>query len=1121
MGFIKTAVKRRVTVAMIFLCVVLLGVVSLQKIGLDLFPAMEMPITMVMTSYNGAGSEEVEEMVTKPLESALGTVQGVDSIQSYSMANSSMVMVTFNWGTDLDFAGLNMREKIDMVKGMLPDDAGDPMVMKMDPNMMPIMIVGISGSNNLAELKNLVENDIVPALERQEGVASAELGGGFDQEVQVLVEPLTLESYGLTTQTIIQSIQKNNVNMAAGSVIDNNEDKTIRVLGKFKSLSDIENVNVNLPSGGTVLLKDIAKVKLVNKDGEYNVYQNGVPSVYLSISKQSDANTVLTAKNVVNTLESMKSELPPNVSTTMIFNQADLIQQTINSLVQSLLIGAILAIVILFLFLRSVRSTLVIAVSIPISLISTFVLMYFNGMTLNLMTLGGLALGTGMMVDSSIVILENIQRMRTGGMDGDEAAVKGASQLVMAVIASTLTTIAVFAPVVFMEGMTSMIFKDLALTVTFSLLASMVVAITLVPMLSARMLKPETNYEEKYDNTLGPKISKVQGGFVNLFEKVKRLYGRILKWALDHRKTVVLSITALFVLSFGLMAGIGMEFIPASDSGQVNVNLTLQDGAAKTETDAMAKQIEKITNATCGDQIQTTLVLVGGSTGGMGDISTNTGQLMLQLKPLKERDQSAAQIAEQIRQAVKDLPGVEISVEAGDMMSMGSSMGGGSSATVTIKGDSLDMLKAIGEQVKDTMEKIPGAREASSSLDEGLPELHLTINDNKVAALGLTVPQVASAVSGFMDGQKASTYTTETGNEIDIVVALPENKVDNIDNILNMQISTPSGIKLTLRDVVEVEEGQGPITISRADQTRQITVSCTLVDVDLNTFTTQLNKGLEDIVLPAGYQISQGGSYEEMTEAFSSLALALLLGLILIYMVMASLFESLSQPFIIMFSIPTTFIGVFLGLFLTRTTLNVTTFIGIIMLMGIVVNNGIVLVDYINGLRREEGKSCREALLEAGPVRLRPILMTALTTILAMIPMALSQAEGAEMSRGMAVAVAFGLTASTFFTLVLVPVIYSIFDDYSWRVKLRSIHHQAKLQAKITGRPLAVIEEELIAKKRMELHETGGLPPKKRNGLFGRKKRQEKKMLKKSQAVNTDHAEQENQAGVQKDNTEA
>lgn len=1029
MGIIATAVKRKVTVLMAFLCIVVLGFVSFIGLGVDLMPDMEMPIALVMTTYSGAGSEEVESMVTKTVESAVASVEGLDTIMSSSSTGSSMVMVQFGWNTDLDTAMQDLREQVSMIEGYLPDDAGTPTVMKLNMNSMPVMVVAASGGSSLSDLKETVDNEIVPVLERQSGVASVTVGGGYVETIDVVVSPQMLENYGLSLNSIVSAISSNNANMAAGQVMDGGKNMTVRLIGKYEKLSDVQNVDVSLPSGGVVKLKDIATVNFVQSMDTASVYQNGNPAVYFAISKQSDANTVETAANVQAAMADLANDLN-GITFNEAYNSADTINDTIANLVSSLMQGVVLAVIVLFLFLRSVRSTIIIAISIPVSLIATFMLMGFADMTFNMLTLGGMSLGAGMMVDSSIVILENIQRLRTDGYSPFEASVKGAKQMALAVISSTLTTVAIFLPIGFSEGLTSVLFMDMALVISFALMASLVTALILVPMLCSVLLHPEASYSTE-GGGIKAKIGKAQNAFADGFQKMQDTYAKMLRYCMSHRKRTVLVVAVMFVVSLGLVGIVGMEFMPSQDSGSMTVSITLEDGTAKEETQKYADRAFNIINETCGSDLENLLMVVGGSPMSMtGGSEENTASMMLKMVSEKERKHDINDLADELRTKLGDIAGAEISVSVSSMMSMSSSSSS-SGATINIYGDDLDVLRSLSDKVCAIMESMPAAREVESSMEDALPVLEVRINANKASSLGMTVPQVASAISGYVNGVTASQFTMDDGDEIDIEVKVPEAYQDDLSLILNQRMVAANGMVYRLGDVVTVTEGLGPLSISREDQERYVSVSCTLVGQDLSSFTSELDEKIEsELVLPEGYRISNEGSYQQMMESFAGLGLAMLLGLLLIYMIMASLYESFSQPFIIFFTLPTAFIGAFFGLFITGRSLDVTGMIGMLMLIGVVINNGIVLVDSINDFRRSEGMTMREAIMHAAPLRLRPVLMTALTTILSMLPMAFFGADGGQMMAGLATVVMFGLAFSTFMTLLFVPVVYSLFDDF-------------------------------------------------------------------------------------------
>jgi HAE1 family hydrophobic/amphiphilic exporter-1 len=700
------------------------------------------------------------------------------------------------------------------------------------------------------------------------------------------------------------------------------------------------------------------------------------------------------------------------------------IQKTIDNVTGMAVMGGILAVAVLYLFLRNFRTTLIIGVAIPISVIATFTLIYFNGLTLNMVSLGGLALGVGMLVDNSIVVLENIFRYRQEGYSRIDAAQEGSDEISMAVVASTLTTIAVFAPVVFVEGIATEVFREMALTVSFSLLASLVVALTFVPMLSSKYLRVANGGEKtakvKY---ISSALDKWNIGF----DKFDRLYRRVLAWALGHRKTAIIGLVALFVVSLLSVALVGAEFFPAMDQGYVTVNVSLPRGTVLEETERVAYRIEDMLAAV--PEMDDVFVVLG--SGGMGG-GTNTSSAIIygKLVDMGQRSRSTFEVADYLRQQAADIAGAEISV---DSMSMGGFSMGGSPVSIQIKGDDLAELSAIADDIKEIVASVEGTREASSSLDEGKPEARVMVDRKRASIYGLNASAIASAVQGSVDGQVATRYRMG-GEEIDIKVALRDETAGDLHKLGGIMIPSPAGLQVPLEEVADVVIGEGPSSINRVDQVRVISVSSGIFGRDLNSVMKDVKAGIDRYPLPQGYTIEYGGENQEMVEAFTSLAKALVMAIILVYMIMASQFESLVYPFIIMFSVPFALTGAVGGLVLTGRSLNVASFLGIIMLTGIVVNNAIVLVDYINTLR-SRGTERNEAILKAGPVRLRPILMTTLTTVLGLIPMTLGLGEGAELQAPLATAVIGGLLFSTVLTLVVIPVMYTIVDDMGIRMR--------------------------------------------------------------------------------------
>ena len=1015
---------------MIVLVVVLLGTISLTRLPIDLFPEIEIPVAVVSTSYTGAGPQEIEGLITKQIEGAIATVGNINTVSSISYEGSSIVIAEFNNGVDMDFAALEMREKVDMVKGFLPDGATDPMVLKIDPNSMPIMQIALSTKGDLTGLQTLAEDTFSQRFERIDGVASVSVGGGFTKEIEILVDASKLSNYGLSTTQLSQLLSAANMNLPGGNVNKGEEKLSVRVTGEFKSLDDIKNTPITLATGDVITLKDIAEVQLTNKDISAISRTNGKDSISISIQKQSGKNTVQVANSINKEIAKLRADYP-NVEIDIVLDSSAIITDSINTVVENVVIGSILAIVILYIFLKNMRTTLIIGIAIPISLIASFILLYFNGITLNMMTLGGLALAVGMLVDSAIVVLENIYRFRSEGYSKQDAAIKGASEVGMAITASTLTTVAVFIPIVFIDGMVGTMFKDFALTVTLSLGASLLVSLTLIPMLSSKILT--VDIEEEGSNKKKKKLNFVYNAFDKVLNKLDRIYKSLLNKSLRRRKTTVIVSIVVFFVSIAGLFGVGMEFFPATDEGTISISVKMPLGTQIDKVNKVTRIIEEklseieeiavvFTNVGGGD------ILMGGSAG------SNNGTVSIVLNKLGERERSTAQVAEHIRSLLRDIPGAEISVTQTSSMSVTAT---GNPISISIKGSELDVLENISNDFKSIIESVEGTREVKTSLSDAVPEVEVLVNKENAAAYGLTTAQVASAVRGGASGTTVTKYK-ENGEEIDVVVRPAGDFTENLTSFEQISITTPAGINIPLGQVADISIQKGPIQISRENQERVVTVNSQIVGRDLGSINADIVAKLQEYEMPEGYSYNVGGENEEMMEAFSQLLLALVLAVILIYMVMAAQFESLIYPFIIMFTIPLAFSGGALALFITRRALGVTALIGVIMLAGIVVNNGIVLIDYINVLRRE-GKERSEAIIIAGPVRLRPILMTTLTTVLGLVPLALGIGEGAELQAPMATVVIGGLLLSTVLTLVLVPVLYTIFDDMSnaFKSKLR------------------------------------------------------------------------------------
>lgn len=994
---------------MIVIAAVALGLFSLRNLAIDLFPKIDLPIAVVATSYNGAAPEEVENLVSRPLEAALSSVQGIDTVSSQSQSGSSLVVLMFNNGVNMDQAMLDVRERVDQVKGLLPEDAGDPSVLRFDPQQIPVLALGLSGLDPV-RLQTIAEDQIVPMLERQNGVASVSVQGGQKREIRIELDQGRMKTYGVSAGQIVQALAAENRSASAGSVSKGDSDLQLRVTGEFESLDDLKNTLIHLPTGGQIKVGDVADIRDTFADMGTLTFVNGGPALLLTIQKQSDANTVKVADRVTATLDELRKQLPEGASLNIVMDTAQPIRMSIDSVVNNMISGGVLAVLILILFLRNIRTTLVIGLSIPIAIIATFTMMYFSGQTLNMISMGGLALGIGMMVDSSIVILENIFKYRQQGMSMIEAAKIGASELGPAVIASTVTTVVVFLPIAFVQGLAADIFMPMALGVSFSLIASLVTAMTLVPMLSSRILKAA-------DVQDGPK----KGWLVAFGEAFLAKYKSFLKWSIHHRKTVVTVTLALLIGSLSLIPVIGMEFFPASDQGQFSISIETPGGTRLEETRKIAEQageyLEKY-----ADIIDNAYLTVGGNM--FGSSGANIASFTVTLVPSTEREKSTEDVVRELDRDLRSIPGAEITVAITEV-----GLSNGSAIQIAINGEDTETLNELASQVVWAISGIEGVFNPASSSSEGTSEMHITVNRELAAQYGLTYQQITGDIQMAINGQVATRFR-EAGAEIDVRVMLPEESRNDISDVMNLPIRTPAGQLIPLYTVAELNQVQGPVMIQRENQQRQVNVTSDVVGRDLGSVSRDVEAMLASMHFPDGYTYRLGGQTEDMLESFADLGYALVFAVFLVYIVMAVQFESLLHPFIIMFAMPTTIIGVLIGLFVTGTTLSMPSLIGLIILAGIVVNNAIILVDYVNILRRR-GLSREEAILEGAPSRLRPIFMTTLTTVLGMLPLALGIGEGAELSAPLAIVVIFGLSFSTLLTLIFVPVMYIISENLS------------------------------------------------------------------------------------------
>jgi HAE1 family hydrophobic/amphiphilic exporter-1 len=1021
MNLSRLSIHRPIFTIMVTLIVLILGGISLYRLPIDLMPDITYPAITVSSEYENASPEEIEELVTRPIEEAMSAVPGVEEVNSESTEGESDVRLSFTWGTDLDAASNDIRDRLDRVIHRLPEDATRPSLRKFDLASFPILIMGASSNMDPVQMRKLIEDQVKYRIERVPGVASLNIWGGHYREIHVDLYGDKIKALGIPLNQILSRIKAGNINVPAGTIDRGNYNIMIRTPGEFTSIDELRNTVVAVREGVSVNLQEIARVEDSWEKITHFVRVDDKPGIQLSVSKQSGKNTVEVAKLVLKEIEQINKDLP-QIHIATIIDTSDYIKRSISNIGDSAIYGGLLAILVLLFFLRSFRTTAIIAVSIPTSIIATFVLIYFGKFTLNIMTLGGLALGVGMLVDNSIVVLENIFRLHEDGMDNETAALKGSEEVTDAIIASTLTTVVVFLPLIFVRGMAGVMFKQLSLVVTFSLLASMAVALTLVPMLAAKTLPK--NYVAMGKESWSHRIFRVTGRF---FTAMDLGYKDLIQYSLDHRILVIFLVLLLFIGTLFLFPLIGRELMPASDESQVRINVEMEVGTRVELVDQKFKTIEAIVRKEVPEMKNTT-VRVG------GDVS-HTGSMSITLKPQNERIRSSEDIAQDLRKKLAMIPGITLRTRAGQglfLLRMGT--GGSERVEVVIRGHDLQTADDLAKRVKKIVEQVDGITDARISRESGRPEELIIIDRQKAADMKLTVSEIANTLQTVLSGTRASNYR-EGGDEYRILVKLQNAEQTNLREILDLTLVNSEGDSVVLRNVVRVEPRKGPVEIERRDQERIVTVTANITGRDMGSIVKDIQKGIKSLPKPSDFSILMGGDYEEQVKAFRELMLSFVLSLILVYMVMACQYESLRDPFVVMFSVPLASIGVLLILFLTNTTFNVQSFIGCIMLGGIVVNNAILLVDHTNLLRRRDGMPTRQAIVEAGSHRLRPILMTSITTILGLLPLAMGLGEGGEAQAPLARAVIGGLLSATIITLVFIPVIYSIFEGKGKKVE--------------------------------------------------------------------------------------
>lgn len=1089
MRVVSFATRRPVTVFIFALAAVVFGGVAFRDLAVDLLPDITYPSLTVQTGYEGAAPVEMETLITRPVEDAVGVVNGVNRVISSSRADISEVTLEFSWGTNMDFASLDVRERLDQVR--LPIAADRPVLLRYDPSLDPILRMGLSGGgDDLIALRLLAEEDLKRKLERLEGVAAVVVSGGLEEEIQVEIDERRLTSLGLTMNQVMNRLAQENVNLTGGRLRDGQTDYLVRTINELLRPEEMREIVIDRSQGAIVRLEDVARVYQGAREREVITRIDGNEAVEIAVYKEGGTNTVTVASAVLERVEGLVEEIrqiDPQLDLSVLTDQSRYIRDSVSAVIETALIGGALAIVVLFLFLRSAPKTLIIGISIPVSVVATFFLMYVAGVSLNIMSLGGITLGIGLLLDNSIVVLEAIQRRRDQGLGVVEAARDGASEVGRAVIASTITTVCVFVPIVFVEGVAGQMFGDQALTVTFSLLVSLGVALTVIPMLASRRFfaagaevesvkhvgrsNPVTRALSAFFSAIGVGIAlavkqvvravatvmslllrPVLAAFDALLRGITAVYARILRGALRHPALVVLAAVVLLAGSVQLIGSLGTELVPELIQGEFYVDAELAPGSRLEVTDRRLNAVDKFVREQLEDDVQSVYTVVGTSNeqgGAAGERRENIGQVNVRLKPPIDVERE-----ELVMGRIRNLIDAENASFGGGMppvpgaasVPVGTAGAGPllgddslkyrfgrptyfsfrSPVEVQIRGHNLALLEVLADQVAARMREVEGLVDVKSSTEGGNPELQIIFDRERLSTLNYTVAELGAVIRSKVQGDIATDIVREDRN-IEVRMRADEGYRDSVRDLRNLNIRQSGATPLPLSAVAEVIETEGPAEIRRSDGGRVALIEANIVGRDLGSVSDDIQAILDSTRFPVGFDYSVGGQRQEMERSFDSMRLAILLAVFMVYLVMASQFESLLHPFVILFAVPFSIIGAIGILYLTRTPVSIVVLIGGILLAGIVVNNAIILIDYTNRLRRA-GKAKVEALREACLVRLRPILMTTSTTVLGLLPMALGLGEGAELRTPMALTVVGGLLTSTLLTLIVIPALYLLLD---------------------------------------------------------------------------------------------
>ena len=1041
MSLYSSSVKRPVTTILIFVAVVIIGLFSLQKLPIDLYPDIETNTIMVMTSYQGASAEDIEQNVTRPLENTLNSVEHLKHITSNSKENISIVTLEFEYGYDIDVLTNDVRDKLNMVSSMLPDDVNTPILFKFSSDMIPIVLLSAQAKESVPGLYKILDENVANSLARVDGVGSVSIAGAPKREVHIYVDPLKLEAYHLTIETIAQLVGAENRNIPGGTFDIGNETYALRVEGEFEDPSEIANIVVGASNGAAVHLSDVARIDDSLEERAQETFTNGVRGAMIIVQKQSGANSVEISNRIQQQLPHLQKNLPADIKLDYIVDTSDNIRNTISSLVETVLYALLFVVIVVFFFLGRWRATVIIVLTIPISLIASFIYLYATGNSLNIVSLSALSISIGMVVDDAIVVLENVTTHIERGAEPKQAAVHGTNEVAISVIASTLTLIAVFFPLTLITGMTGVFFNQLGWMVTIMIIISTTAALSLTPMLCSRMLRLQRTQSKFFTKFYGP-IERV-------LDKLDDGFAWLLTHCVRHRWITSLVVLGVFLASMFLMKFVGSEFFPTMDNSRLGVSLELPIGTrVDVAKDVCQRLYKEWTQKYPEIMVFNYTVGQASSDNTWGSMQNNGSHIMsmnIRLVSPAERDRSITDIAGLMRQDLKQYPELKKAlVNVGGQR--GGGMSGQSALNYEIYGYDFTVTDSLAQQLKRILEKVPGAADINISRSDYQPEYQVDFDREKLALYGLNLTTAATYIRNRINGSTAS-YFREDGDEYDIKVMYDPEHRQSLEDIENITLYNAMGNGIKLKEVGKVVERFTPPTIERKDRERIITVSTVVQDRPMSEVIADAQPEIDKLDLPGGVTIELSGSYEQQQDSFGDMGVLAILIILLVYIVMAAQFESFTYPGIIMSSIMFAFSGIVLILLLTGTNLNIMSMIGSIMLIGIVVKNGIVLIDYIT-LNRERGMSVRRAVIDGGKSRLRPVLMTSLTTILGMVPMAIGHGEGAEMWRPMGIAVIGGLTFSTILTLLFVPTMYTIFAYNGMKRTRKKLHKSQAKKAK-------------------------------------------------------------------------